>query len=168
MGSKQKYSKDTKTQNFIFQSNARYGKNGLEDWMQCICLITQNAGAHASHIILHMLHLTTKPYSLSNRETTHINTCWSPSHFLPSKPLLPWLSSHAMALWCEMGYWGTRNENNLLSTLCLKQFQKHEYHTLIWCSTFDHARFGFPHRSSPFPTHIILIVIICKLNCRVD
>ena len=34
-----------------------------------------NVEAHASHVILHMLHLTTNPYSSQNGETIHIDTC---------------------------------------------------------------------------------------------
>ena len=49
-----------------------------------------NVEAHTSHIMLHMLNLTKKPYSSRNRETVHIDICYSPSHYLPFEPLLPW------------------------------------------------------------------------------
>ena len=37
--------------------------------------LDRNVEAHASRIILHMLHLTTNPYSSRNGETVHVDTC---------------------------------------------------------------------------------------------
>ena len=40
--------------------------------------------AHTSHVILHMLYLIRKLYSLLNRETVNTNTCQSSIHYQPS------------------------------------------------------------------------------------
>ena len=48
----------------------------------------KNVEAHASHIILHMLHLTTKSYSLPNGKTT-CQYMLEDTHCLSFKPLLP-------------------------------------------------------------------------------
>ena len=45
-----------------------------EAFLQCQCIMTY-VEAHASHIILQMLHLTTNSYSSQNEETTHIDAC---------------------------------------------------------------------------------------------
>ena len=89
---------------------------------------------HASHIILHMLHLTTNPYSSRNGETVHMQLL-----IIASMQL----SSHALR--CEMGRWGTIDESGRLCTLCPKQVRESKYHTLIQCSAFDHIRPCFPH-----------------------
>ena len=79
----------------MFWLDARHLKNGFEDGMQHTCYYDapldsstnetfynanvswhgRNVETHASHIILCMLHLTTKPYSSMKRETVHINKC---------------------------------------------------------------------------------------------
>ena len=108
-----------------------------EAFLQRQCIMRwDKLKAHASHIILHMLHLTTNPYSSRNGETIHIDTCQSPSPCLPFEPLLPCNIAHALR--CETGRWATSDESGRLCTLCPKQVRESEYHTLIQCSTFDH------------------------------
>ena len=45
-------------------------------FLQRQCIMTwDKLEAHASHVIPHMLHLTTKPYFSQNGEIVHIDTC---------------------------------------------------------------------------------------------
>ena len=49
-------------------------------WMRPFCNTNvswhgENVDGHASYLTLHMLHLTTKPYSSQNGESVHIDTC---------------------------------------------------------------------------------------------
>ena len=53
--------------------------------------------------------------------------------------------SPSLSLRCEMRRWGTSDESGRLCTLCSKQVQEFEYHTLIQCYAFDHIRPCFPH-----------------------
>ena len=53
------------------------------------------------------------------------------------------LSSHVLR--CETERWGTSDESGRVCTLCSKQVQESEYHTLIQCSSFDNIRSCFPH-----------------------
>ena len=54
----------------------------------------RNVEAHASYIIPHMVHLTTKPYFSQNGETVHIDTCYNPSRYLSFEQLLQWDLAH--------------------------------------------------------------------------
>ena len=84
---------DIQTQNCVPLVCKRYRKmvwkvdcNTLDSWcidsflLRPCCNTTvswhrKNMEAHASHITLHIMHLTTKPCSSTNAETAHINTC---------------------------------------------------------------------------------------------
>ena len=59
-----------------------------------VSLHGKNVGAHASCIILHMVHLTTKSCYSPNGEIVKINTCQSPSLCLPYEPLLQYELAH--------------------------------------------------------------------------
>ena len=63
---------------------------------QCILNPRQreNVEAYTSIILLHMPHLGTKPYSLSNRETTLTDTCYSPFLSSPFETLFPYHLVH--------------------------------------------------------------------------
>ena len=70
-------------------------KHGLDDETQYnVSWHGENVEAHASRIILHVLHLITKPCFFTNKATIHINTCQNPSPCLPLQPLLPCNLAH--------------------------------------------------------------------------
>ena len=95
-----------------------------EGSLKCQCIIIwENVEAYTSHIILYMLHVTTKPYSSRNGEIVHID---SPlihvrvhSIVFYSNHCFMWLSSYALR--CETGRWGTSDESSQLCVLCPKQ-----------------------------------------------
>ena len=103
-------------------------------------------------ITLHtlMLHLTKKPCSLPNEETTRINICYSPSHCLPSTSLPPCNLAHTHYD-VRQDVQGTHDENNGLFTLCPKQVYEYEYHTFIQCSGFDHIQVFHTSSTKPNP-----------------
>ena len=88
----------------------------------------KNVDAHASHIILHMLHLTTKPYSSLNRETAH--TTKLSTHLQPTlifahlRSYLTMLSTHLrptlifaqIYLTVTMHFWSQHSFNSLHNT----------------------------------------------------
>ena len=95
-----------------------------------------------SHMILHMLQLTTKPYSpRKGKPYTLIHV--EPIMFAIRTIASMRLTSHALR--CEMGHWGTSDESGRVCTACLKQVRESKYHTLIQCFTFYHIRPCFPH-----------------------
>ena len=100
-----------------------------------------NVEAHASHVILHVLHLTTKPYSSQNRETVHID----PSRYLPFKPLLPCDLAH---MHCDVrGGIGTQ----VMRVVDYAHFSLNMFESLsitlklIQCFAFDHIQPCFLH-----------------------
>ena len=96
-----------------------------------------NVEAHASHVILHVLHLTTKPYSSQNRETVHID----PSRYLPFKPLLPCDLAH---MHCDVK-WGVGPEVMRVVGYAHYALNKFKYISItLWYNAlpwiiFDHA-----------------------------
>ena len=86
-------------------------------------------------MILHMLQLTTKPYSpRKGKPYTLIHV--EPIMFAIRTIASMRLTSHALR--CETRRWGTCDESDWLCTLCLKQIQEFEYHTSKQCSAYDH------------------------------
>ena len=64
-----------------------------EAFLQCECIMTwENCGAYIKHII-HVAPNYKTIISLT-KEIMQIDTCWSPSHYLPSEPLLPCNLAH--------------------------------------------------------------------------
>ena len=109
-----------------------------------------NVEAYTSHIILYMLHVTTKPYSSRNGEIVHID---SPlihvrvhSIVFYSNHCFMWLSSYALR--CETGRWGTSDESSQLCVLCPKQVPDSKYQPLIQRFAFGHIQLCFPQSST--------------------
>ena len=104
-------------------------------FLQCECIMTwENCGAYIKHII-HVAPNYKTIISLT-KEIMQIDTCWSPSHYLPSEPLFPYdLAYTHYNVRRGVGAQVMRVAN----CVCHKQVWEFKYHSSIQCSAFYHT-----------------------------
>ena len=124
--------------------------------------VSQHGEAHASHLISHILYLTTKPYSLLNTKTTHINICQRSSHNLPFEPQLPYGLAHTQydVRWSIRAQ-VMRNQNSQLCTHCCKQCD-----TMLCLYSYS-TMLSTHLQPSPILAQISLTTTMCTLNCNI-
>ena len=169
----------------IFLLDARYRKLGkwdatyllhdtskdssvTEAILQCQCIMTwETLKTHTSHIILFMVHIATKPCSSPYKETAPHNTCQSPSHCLPSKPLLPCDLAHT--------HYNVRQGNGpyMMRVINYAHFALNKFGSLSIKLCYDDlplitSQYAF-HTSltKPILPRNPLIVTMCILDCDI-